>query len=569
MQTPHPPVQAIRSVLRNSRNIPTTPDPADVFHVDIYTDPDTKKQFVLWDDIRLAFDDAPHVRHLSRVVPFVKGDDLIPLKPHRIAAVSEVVLDVVVSGQFTQAEIPQSLPPRSRFEQIAQQATRFPKHDPLTTLRHRHSTPNQSYLNRPSITLVPRSPAVDTSLRHRSKELTQQTVKEIMKKIAAHVDLDSLHAKGDGPSKDFPKALECYLKIFHQGHALALISVGDLFLEGQDVSQDPSLAMAWYFKTACQGDTNAQRKFEALRLTESRRATLAPTASLKAVEDGQLADTKQLSTEDTPQGTRPKSCQEDNKSEAGKNLTDTTFVHRPEETAMDNYAHTDNPTIISASSAPHIFSTDNKQHKSDTPEPQHSGNKTQLQAQQKDTVPATKIFASKMATANLGDKDAQVAPGDIYRDGVGVRKDYQAAMDWYLKAAYQGHVGAQLNIGLLITNGQDYSQAMDWYRKAADQGHVIAQSSIGSLYKNGEGVPQDYSQAMNWYRKAADQGDVKSQFNIGILYELGRGVPQDYSQAMDWYRKAADQGHGKAQFSIGSLYEHVRGVPRNYSLAMD
>ena len=47
---------------------------------------------------------------------------------------------------------------------------------------------------------------------------------------------------------------------------------------------------------------------------------------------------------------------------------------------------------------------------------------------------------------------------------------------------------------------------MTWYKKAADQGYVGAQYNIGLLYENGEGVKRDFSQARAWYQKAADQG---------------------------------------------------------------
>ncbi|KAF8947428.1 hypothetical protein BGZ52_007849, partial [Haplosporangium bisporale] len=57
---------------------------------------------------------------------------------------------------------------------------------------------------------------------------------------------------------------------------------------------------------------------------------------------------------------------------------------------------------------------------------------------------------------------------------------------------------------------------MEWYLKAADQGHMGAQFNIGFLYDDGQGVPQDYSQAMKWYLKAADQGDMDAQLNIGL-----------------------------------------------------
>ncbi|KAF9084303.1 hypothetical protein BGX23_010659 [Mortierella sp. AD031] len=72
---------------------------------------------------------------------------------------------------------------------------------------------------------------------------------------------------------------------------------------------------------------------------------------------------------------------------------------------------------------------------------------------------------------------------------------------------------------------------MDWYLKAADQGDVDAQVCLKAIPKSWTGN-----------RKAADQGYAAARRNIGDLYENGRGVTQDYSQAMEWYKKAADQG---------------------------
>ena len=53
---------------------------------------------------------------------------------------------------------------------------------------------------------------------------------------------------------------------------------------------------------------------------------------------------------------------------------------------------------------------------------------------------------------------------------------------------------------------QDNTEAVSWYRKAAEQGNVHAQSNLGNMYANGKGVPQDYAEAARWYRKATEQG---------------------------------------------------------------
>ena len=48
-----------------------------------------------------------------------------------------------------------------------------------------------------------------------------------------------------------------------------------------------------------------------------------------------------------------------------------------------------------------------------------------------------------------------------------------------LQAAEQGNATAQYNLGVMYDNGQgvrqDDAQAVQWYRKAAEQGHAKAQ----------------------------------------------------------------------------------------------
>ncbi|KAK3836727.1 MAG: hypothetical protein J3R72DRAFT_423859 [Linnemannia gamsii] len=72
-------LQALRAINRdNLENSPSTSAPGAIFHVEIYLDPATQKPIVLWGDILLAFEDAVHVRHNSRVVPFLKGGHYNP-----------------------------------------------------------------------------------------------------------------------------------------------------------------------------------------------------------------------------------------------------------------------------------------------------------------------------------------------------------------------------------------------------------------------------------------------------------------------------------------------------------
>lgn len=77
--------------------------------------------------------------------------------------------------------------------------------------------------------------------------------------------------------------------------------------------------------------------------------------------------------------------------------------------------------------------------------------------------------------------------------------------------AEDGDADAQYNIGWMYLNGYGLrindSLALEWWKKAAAQGHRDASFSIGMLYSLGEGeVPKDTDKAIDYYLIAADDG---------------------------------------------------------------
>ena len=57
----------------------------------------------------------------------------------------------------------------------------------------------------------------------------------------------------------------------------------------------------------------------------------------------------------------------------------------------------------------------------------------------------------------------------------------------------------------------DCNCAVEYYEKAAKQGHVGAQYSLGNCYDEGKGIVQDYEKATEWYEKAAKQGHAENK----------------------------------------------------------
>ena len=63
-------------------------------------------------------------------------------------------------------------------------------------------------------------------------------------------------------------------------------------------------------------------------------------------------------------------------------------------------------------------------------------------------------------------------------------------------------------VGLLYSIKQDHQEAYKWFIKAAEQGHAGAQLILGVMYCNGEGVHQDYQEAFKWFTRSAEQGNA-------------------------------------------------------------
>ena len=159
--------------------------------------------------------------------------------------------------------------------------------------------------------------------------------------------------------------------------------------------------------------------------------------------------------------------------------------------------------------------------------------------------------------------------------GQGIRQDDTEAANWYRKAAEQGVVGAQFNLGTMYVFGQWRvlkrlrGSGRKWFRKAADQGYVEAQYNLGVSYRDGQGVAQDFQEALTWFAKAADRGYSAAQFSTGLMYSDGQGVPADIAKAVTWFRKSADQDYPPAEFNMGVLYAAGMGVPRDLEQAVE
>ena len=76
--------------------------------------------------------------------------------------------------------------------------------------------------------------------------------------------------------------------------------------------------------------------------------------------------------------------------------------------------------------------------------------------------------------------------------------------------------------GVAAYKKRGYATALRHWRPLAEQGHVRAQIRLGMMYRRGLGVTRDYAKAIRWWRKAAEQGHHVARKNLVRLENLLR-----------------------------------------------
>ena len=64
---------------------------------------------------------------------------------------------------------------------------------------------------------------------------------------------------------------------------------------------------------------------------------------------------------------------------------------------------------------------------------------------------------------------------------------------------------------------QNYSQAIKWYTRAAKQGYIRAQYNLGLMYENGEGVVRNMHVAIEWYKKLLIREMIRAKHKLEEL----------------------------------------------------
>ena len=84
----------------------------------------------------------------------------------------------------------------------------------------------------------------------------------------------------------------------------------------------------------------------------------------------------------------------------------------------------------------------------------------------------------------------------------------------------------------------DIQKAIEWYQKAASQGHALAQTNLAYFYLLGIGVEKDEQKAFTLYQQAANQQLPAAIKTLGFLYMQGLGTEVDEYKAFTLFEQA-------------------------------
>ena len=164
------------------------------------------------------------------------------------------------------------------------------------------------------------------------------------------------------------------------------------------------------------------------------------------------------------------------------------------------------------------------------------------------------------------------------------KKNPQAALTYYAKAAYRGDPQGAYNAGHTYEGGEEVEEnievAYQFYEMAAKGGHPAGQFEMGYYHFEGCGsVEQDYAKAVQWFEKAyenlkcSDVTKTQAAAYLGICCQDGLGVVQDDDAALEYLQEVEermddlwDSIKGKVLNALGVAYAFGRGTDEDIEL---
>ena len=151
--------------------------------------------------------------------------------------------------------------------------------------------------------------------------------------------------------------------------------------------------------------------------------------------------------------------------------------------------------------------------------------------------------------AKEGDVDAQLKLGQAHYSA----GNFEAALDWFEKAALTKESDALVRLGELYMEGKgtdkNPAKAIWAYEMAiVIDANCDALESLGECYLEGNGVNKETNIGLSYLERAARQGLCTAMVFLGNLYQCGIDVNRDLDEAEKWFSMAA-MGYSTAGYN--------------------
>lgn len=178
--------------------------------------------------------------------------------------------------------------------------------------------------------------------------------------------------------------------------------------------------------------------------------------------------------------------------------------------------------------------------------------------------------AQKRLAADPDNAASLTLLGQLYTEGVAVKRDLSRASDYFRRAAARGDANAAFSLGVNLLEGQgvavDRVAAQKQFQAAATKNHPGALYNLGVLMVESQAAP-DFPKAIAFFKRASDAGSADAAYSLGVLYRQGRGVGRDDSEALTWFRKAADENNVPAMIEFAIMAFNGQGMKADEALA--
>ena len=193
-------------------------------------------------------------------------------------------------------------------------------------------------------------------------------------------------------------------------------------------------------------------------------------------------------------------------------------------------------------------------------------------SESKNEESCAELFHKLQKCAISGDKRCQNMLGIWYKNGIGTKKNYNLAFEWFKKSAEQCLPPAICNLGHCYFTGngieKNVTKAVELYTVAINLGYYPIYSKMARCYMEGIGVEKNVGKAISLLQYASGKNDAKAQVNLGACYLDGLGVEADYPKAIELIQSSAEKGNTDAYWLLGKCYREGLGVDISIPLAI-